>query len=77
MGRSQETKKTSPIPIRLPNDWIKKLKLIATHDGISSYAEIIRIAVKSYIDDYEDHLLGLLMEEVEDDDVINADDFTI
>ncbi|MDA3939646.1 MAG: hypothetical protein PF693_10085 [Spirochaetia bacterium] len=67
---------TKPISIRLPEDWISNLKLISSHIGISSYSEIIRIAVKKYMDEYmEDEEFGNSMREASKTGIIDTDDF--
>jgi metal-responsive CopG/Arc/MetJ family transcriptional regulator len=44
----------SPVPVRLPNDWIDELKKISEKSGLSTYSELIRVAVKKYIDEYKE-----------------------
>lgn len=67
---------TKPISVRLPEDWIANLKLISSDIGLSSYSEIIRIAVKRYMDEYlDDEEFGNSMREASKTGLIDADDF--
>ncbi|MCF6334151.1 MAG: ribbon-helix-helix domain-containing protein [Spirochaetales bacterium] len=67
---------TKPISIRLPEDWIDNLKLISSNIGLSSYSEIIRIAVKRYMDEYlDDEEFGNSMREASKTKIIDTDDF--
>jgi len=67
---------TKPISIRLPEEWIENLKLISNDIGLSSYSELVRIAVKSYIDEYLDDInFGKSLKEVSKEDIIDTDEF--
>jgi len=76
MGRPFKDEKTVSIPVRLPEKWIGELKLISVNIGVTAYAEVIRIAVKQYIDsNLEDYAFGQAMLEVNNEDTVNTDIF--
>lgn len=67
---------TKPVSIRLPEEWIDNLKIISNDIGLSSYSEIIRIAVKRYMDEYLDDIeFGDRMKEASKSEIIDTDDF--
>jgi len=67
---------TKPISIRLPEEWIENLKLISNDIGLSSYSEIVRIAVKSYMDEYLDDInFGESLKEASKTEIIDTTDF--
>lgn len=41
------------VPIRLRQDWIDQCKAIAEQKGLPSYSDIIRMAIKKYLDSFE------------------------
>ncbi|OHD09004.1 MAG: hypothetical protein A2Y41_03340 [Spirochaetes bacterium GWB1_36_13] len=76
MARPLNTKKTVSVPIRFPEEWINELKNISQDLGLSAYIEVIRIAVKKYLDEYhEDYGLAIAIKEGLESEKIDTEAF--
>ncbi len=76
MARPIKEQKTTSIPLRLPDIWIKHLKIAAENIGVTSYSEVIRMAIKKYLtEELEDFGLGLMINEGIKSESIDTEDF--
>ena len=76
MARPVKADKTVSIPLRIPKAWIESLKDISNDIAVSAYSDIMRMAIKKYINEYnEDIALVIAMKETDTNDLVNTDKF--